>query len=139
MSEEIRDRVDTRLQDLSDTGSEYRSWFLFSSIALIALGILAIFFPLVTTIAAKVILGWVILIGGAIQTFHAFSSQKWSGLFYELLVGLIFVFAGGWLAFFPLTGIITLTVMLALVFILKGAVITYSQYNYASYNRHDRR
>jgi uncharacterized membrane protein HdeD (DUF308 family) len=124
MSEEIRDGIDVRLQDLSDAASEYRGWFMFSGIALIVLGVLAIFFPFVTTIAAKLMLGWVILIGGIVQAVQAFSNQKWSGLFYELAVGLLFVLTGGWLAFFPLTGIVTLTVLLAVACILAGAVET---------------
>ena len=122
LSDEIRFGFDARLQDLSEAAAEYRGWFMFSGIVLIVLGILAVFYPFVTTIAAKIMLGWVILIGGAVQAVQAFSNQKWSGLFYELAIGLIFVVAGGWLAFFPLTGIITLTVFLAAMFLLTGVV-----------------
>lgn len=124
MSDDIKSGIDARLQDLSEAAAEYRGWFMFSGIALIVLGILAIFYPFVTTIAAKIMLGWVILIGGVVQAVQAFSNQKWSGVFYELAVGLLFVLTGGWLAFFPLTGIITLTVLLAVAFILAGVVET---------------
>ena len=36
------------------------------------------------------------------------------------MVGLLYVFVGVWLAFFPLAGIVTLTILLALMFILEG-------------------
>ena len=37
-------------------------------------------------------------------------------------MGILYVIVGIWLAFFPLSGIITLTLLLALTFILQGVV-----------------
>lgn len=102
--------------------AEHRTWFMVVGGCLIVLGIAAIAFPFTTTIAVKVFLGWIFLIGGLVQIFHAFSTQKWSAFLFNLLVGLLYVFAGGWLAFFPLTGIVTLTVFLAAMFIAQGAL-----------------
>lgn len=124
MDTEIRDRAAGRMEEFSDTVSEYRSWFMIFGVALILLGIVAVIFPMMTTIAVKVFLGWIVLIGGLVTAFHAFSTQKWSAFFYNLLIGALYVFAGGWLAFFPLTGIITLTVMLASLFVLQGVLQT---------------
>lgn len=100
--------------------AEHRYWFMFAGVCLIILGIFAIAFPFATTIAAKVFLGWIFLIGGLVQLFQAFSTQKWSSFFFNLLVGVLYAIAGGWLAFFPLTGIVTLTVFLAAMFIAQG-------------------
>lgn len=105
---------------LEATVAEHRTWFMVVGVCLIILGIVAIAFPFATTIAAKVLLGWIFLIGGLVQLFHAFSTQKWSAFFFNLLVGVLYVIAGGWLAFFPLTGILTLTVFLAAMFIAQG-------------------
>ena len=122
MNPEIRDRAADRLEEFSDTVSEYRSWFMILGGALILLGIVAVIFPMMTTIAVKVFLGWIILIGGLVTAFHAFSTQKWSAFFYNLMVGLLYVLVGGWLAFLPLSGVITLTVMLASLFIIQGVL-----------------
>jgi uncharacterized membrane protein HdeD (DUF308 family) len=100
--------------------AEHRTWFIVLGIVLILLGIGAIVFPLMTTIAVKIMIGWLFLIGGVVQIIHAFSTQKWSSFFFNLLVGALYVFAGGWLAFFPFTGIITLTIFLAAMFIVQG-------------------
>lgn len=89
---------------------------------LIILGVAAIAFPLLTTIAAKIALGWLFLIGGVVQIAHAFSTRQWSEFFFDLLVGLLYLIAGGWLALFPLTGIVTLTVLLAALFIAQGVL-----------------
>ena len=40
----------------------------------------------------------------------------------ELLLGVLYLVAGGWLAFFPFTGIITLTILLAALFIVEGVL-----------------
>lgn len=102
--------------------AEHRTWFIVLGVALLILGVLAIVFPFATTIAAKIFLGWLLLIGGVVQVVHAFSTQKWSGFFINLIVGVLYVLVGAWLAFFPLTGIITLTILLAALFIVNGVL-----------------
>jgi uncharacterized membrane protein HdeD (DUF308 family) len=102
--------------------TEHRSWFMILGICLVILGIVAIVFPLLSTIVVKTFIGWLFLIGGVIQVIHAFSTQKWGAFFFNLLVGILYVFVGGWLAFFPLTGILTLTILLSALFIVQGIV-----------------
>jgi uncharacterized membrane protein HdeD (DUF308 family) len=102
--------------------AENKTWFYLLGILLIILGMAAVAFPFVTTIAAKIFLGWLFLIGGVVTIIHAFSTRAWSEFFLDLLIGVLYLVAGGWLAFFPLTGIITLTVLLALMFIIQGVI-----------------
>jgi len=102
--------------------SENRTWFIILGILLIILGVAAITFPLLTTIAMKIFLGWLFLIGGAVQIAHAFSTRQWSEFFFDLLSGVLYLIAGAWLAFFPFTGILTLTVLLAALFIALGVI-----------------
>jgi len=102
--------------------SENRTWFTIFGILLIVLGVIAIAFPFVTTIATKIFLGWLFLIGGIVQIVHAFSAKGWSEFFLDLLMGVLFLIGGGWLAFFPLTGIVTLTIFLAAMFVVQGVI-----------------
>lgn len=102
--------------------SEHRNWFMILGGLLVILGIVAILFPFATTIAAKIVLGWLFLIGGVGQVWHAFSTQKWSEFALNLLVGVLYLAAGAWLAFLPLTGILTLTILLSILFIFEGAL-----------------
>jgi uncharacterized membrane protein HdeD (DUF308 family) len=102
--------------------AEHRSWFIALGVLLIVLGIVAIAFPFLSTIATKIFLGWLFIIGGVSQIVHSFSTQKWSQFFLNLLVGLLYLAAGAWLAFFPLTGILTLTIFLAVMFIFEGVL-----------------
>lgn len=95
-------------------------WFLALGIVLVLAGIAAIAFPLISTIATKIFLGWLFLIGGAMMIAHAFSVHQWSGRLWSLVIGALYLIAGGYLAFFPLTGIITLTIIVAALFIAEG-------------------
>jgi len=111
---------DNQIGELSEAVRENRGWFIALGVLLIIIGIIAIAYPLSATVTLKIFIGWMILIGGIAQVAHAFSTRSWGGFFWDLLIGLLYVFIGAWLAFFPLTGIITLTVMLALMFALEG-------------------
>ena len=42
-------------------------------------GVAAIAFPLLSTIAAKIALGWIFLAGGVVLVIHAFSIKEWRG------------------------------------------------------------
>ena len=102
--------------------AERWGWFLALGIVLLLAGIAAIAFPLLSTIAAKIALGWIFIAGGAMLAIHAFSIKEWRGFLLGLLIGLLYLVAGGWLAFFPFTGIVTLTILLAALFLAEGVL-----------------
>jgi uncharacterized membrane protein HdeD (DUF308 family) len=114
--------IDRAVAAAKQTVADNWGWFLTLGIVLVVAGIAAIMFPLVSTIAAKIALGWIFLAAGIVMIIHAFSIQKWGGFLMELLLGVLYLFAGGWLAFFPFTGIVTLTILLAALFLAEGVV-----------------
>lgn len=95
-------------------------WFLGLGLVFALAGVAAIAFPLVSTVAAKIALGWIFMLSGLIAIIHAFSITRWGGVLLNLLIGSLYVIAGGYLAFFPFTGIITLTLLLAALFLAEG-------------------
>jgi uncharacterized membrane protein HdeD (DUF308 family) len=99
---------------------EHWGWFLALGIVLVIAGIAAIAFPFLSTIAAKLAIGWIFLIVGIAEIIHGFFVPRWSGFLWNVLIGLLYVVVGGWLAFFPLTGILTLTIVIAALFIAEG-------------------
>jgi uncharacterized membrane protein HdeD (DUF308 family) len=114
--------IDRAVAAAKQTVADNWGWFLALGIVLVVAGVAAIMFPLVSTIAAKIALGWIFLAAGIVMIIHAFSIQKWGGFLMELLLGVLYLFAGGWLAFFPFTGIVTLTILLAALFLAEGVV-----------------
>ena len=112
--------IEARLMATRQLIAEKWGWFLALGIVLIVAGLAAIAFPFVSTIAAKIMLGWLFLIGGVFMVLHAFSSQGWQGFIWSLLIGVLYLIAGGYLAFFPLTGLLTLAILLAALFLAEG-------------------
>ncbi|WP_238365233.1 HdeD family acid-resistance protein [Mesobacterium pallidum] len=110
--------LESRLQQaIRDNAGRFR-WL---GIALVVVGVLAILFPLVASVAAKLMIGWVFLVAGALVLWHAFQARDWQPAILSGLIGVLHLAVGVYLAFFPLTGLIGLTVLVALVFALQGA------------------
>ena len=112
--------LEMRLGETRRLIAEKWGWFLALGIVLILAGLAAIAFPLLGTIAVKIMLGWLFLIGGVVMIVHAFQAPGWQGFLWELLIGILYVVAGAYLAFFPLTGLLTLAILLAVLFIAEG-------------------
>jgi len=111
---------DARIAETKQLVTDKWGWFLALGIVFIVAGLAAIAFPFVSGIAAKVVLGWLFLIGGVMMIVHAFQAPAWSGFLWEVLIGLLYVVVGGYLAFFPIAGLLTLTVVIAALFIAEG-------------------
>jgi uncharacterized membrane protein HdeD (DUF308 family) len=100
--------------------AEHWVWYLLLGLVLVVGGFAAITFPFLSTIAAKIALGWIFLVSGGMTIAHAFSAGKWQGFFLNLLIGIIYVVAGGYLVLLPLAGIVTLTIVVAALFLVDG-------------------
>jgi uncharacterized membrane protein HdeD (DUF308 family) len=100
--------------------AEHRGWYLSLGIVLWLAGLAAIAFPFLSTIAAKIALGWIFLVAGVVMIAHAFSVGEWRGFVMNLLIGILHVIVGGYLAFLPFAGILTLTILVAALFLADG-------------------
>ncbi|MGD9802999.1 MAG: HdeD family acid-resistance protein [Hyphomicrobiaceae bacterium] len=104
------------------TDSRGRGWSIAVGVLLILAGIFAIAFPFVSSIAATLMVGWILVFVGVIEIIHAFSARGWRGAFWYGLVGLIFVIGGGMLIAQPLAGTFSLTALLAAILIVEGVI-----------------
>lgn len=100
--------------------AHHKGWFLALGALLILAGAAAIAFPMVSTLAAKFALGWLFLLTGLVNVVHAFGTKGWRAFGLNLLIGILFLVAGGYLAFLPIGGIVTLTLLIAALFIAEG-------------------
>jgi len=112
--------IEARVLETRKLITEKWGWFLALGIVFIVAGLAAIAFPFLSTIAAKIMLGWLFLIGGVVMILHAFNAPGWKGFIWELLIGILYLVAGAYLSFFPLTGLVTLAILLAALFIAEG-------------------
>jgi uncharacterized membrane protein HdeD (DUF308 family) len=100
----------------------HRHWALFLAlgIGLMLLGIVAMLAAGLFTIAALVFFGWLLVIGGAGLLIHAFWAKQWSGFFLQLLSGPLYLVAGWMLATHPEISAISLTLVIAILFVVQG-------------------
>jgi uncharacterized membrane protein HdeD (DUF308 family) len=95
-------------------------WFVALGIALIVLGAACIVSDVAATMATVLVFGWLLLIGGVFALIQAFRMRTWSGFFLCLLSALLRGFTGYLLIRYPITGEISLTLVLASFFIVGG-------------------
>jgi uncharacterized membrane protein HdeD (DUF308 family) len=101
---------------------EYRGLFFGLGIAEVVLGALAILLPFIASLITAVVIGWLMIIGGFFQGVHALQSQRWGGRAWAVVGGVVQVIAGALVVAFPLTGTVTLTLVLAAFFLAQGVL-----------------
>jgi uncharacterized membrane protein HdeD (DUF308 family) len=101
---------------------ENRFWLKTHGTFLVLLGFAAIVFPFATTVAARTFVGWLLVMAGVAHGLHGSRSRTRRSLAANLLIGILYVVVGGWLALFPFTGIVTVTLLLAAAFVVEGLV-----------------
>lgn len=90
-------------------------------LALTIVGIVAIVFPVVSTLATALFVGWMLLLAGIFLFVGSFTIHGTGPFFGALLIALLTLAAGVFLLFNPLAGAVALTVILGVVFLIQGA------------------
>ena len=99
---------------------QYWGWFLAFGIALLALGIAAVARAFTATIVTMVLFGWLLLVASGIEIVHAIMVGHWAGFFHHLLAAILFVVAGFLLLTRPVISAETLTIFMAMFFLIGG-------------------
>ncbi|MGF1570199.1 MAG: HdeD family acid-resistance protein [Nodosilinea sp.] len=95
-------------------------WVIAFSIALIILGILAIFTPVFASAFFTLMIGWVALIGGVLQIIQSVKSRAVKGFWLNLIVGIFYVIAGLYILFNVVKAVVVLTLAFGILFIAEG-------------------
>ena len=97
-------------------------WFcMLLGVLLVLGGTVAIVYPLFSSLGAVMVLGIVLIISGTFTIIGAFWAGRWSALFLQLLVGILYVMAGMAIRDAPLESVALLTMFIAAFFIVAGA------------------
>lgn len=97
-------------------------WGIVWGVLLIICGTLAIGEPFLAAIAVTTFIGWLLIFVGVVHAVLAFHAHSGTSLGWKLLVGVAYIFIGGYLLFRPLAGVATLTLMLAFLFLIEGVL-----------------
>jgi uncharacterized membrane protein HdeD (DUF308 family) len=101
---------------------EHWKWFLAEGSILVVLGIIAILLPFLAGVATTLFIGWLFLFAGIVGLVFTYKQRAAPGFWWALLSSAIAVLAGLSLLFNPLAGLVSLTVILGLYFLLDGVL-----------------
>lgn len=97
-----------------------RNVLLWEGILFILLGVAAIAIPEVFTLGIELLLGWIFLIGGVVQLYRGFKSRHSASFAPVLISALFYILFGVLLIAYPITGVVSLTILIAIAFFIDA-------------------
>jgi len=94
--------------------------FLIEGIILVVLGLIAIVVPPIATLAVELLFGWLFLLSGVVGLITTFWMRDAPGFWWSLLSGVLGIAAGIVLLVWPLSGVLSLTLVLIVFFTIEG-------------------
>ncbi|WP_421998258.1 DUF308 domain-containing protein [Reyranella sp.] len=117
---------------IEDTGPEARRhvaevfhlnwlWLVLLGAVLVVAGAVAIAVPALSAIPANNVLGSVLVVSGGLHTMQAAKILYWTGFIWHLMLGALAVAGGALIHLDPFAGIVTITILIAILFAVHGA------------------
>lgn len=113
---------------------KHRGWFIFLGIVLILAGTAAIIAPMWAGLALEILIGWILVFAGVSQLIHCFGSKSWGAFFLRFLGGLLYLAAGVMLLLYPMRGMLTLTLLLAILLVVQGIFRIFTSFQIRQYS-----
>ena len=117
------------IADVDDFGRNVRSairhhWvlFLIPGLVMAILGLLAAASPFIATLVVETFAGWLFLTGGFVGLAALLTTRNVPGFAWTLLSAVLAILIGAFLVWRPFAGLVTLTMALAVFFVVQGIV-----------------
>ena len=107
---------------VKDTVHSYWQLFLTQGVIMVILGILAVVWPQISTVAVDVYVGWLFLLSGIVGIFTMFLARDVQAFLWMLLTAALSLFVGIVLLWHPVEGAVSLTLVLIALFIVEGVI-----------------
>jgi uncharacterized membrane protein HdeD (DUF308 family) len=95
-------------------------FFLAQGVIMTILGVLAVIWPQISTVAVDVYVGWLFLLSGVLGLVTMFFAPAVSAFFWSLFTAALSLFVGILLLWHPVEGAVSLTLVLIAFFIAEG-------------------
>jgi uncharacterized membrane protein HdeD (DUF308 family) len=113
-----------------DTVRYHWQLFLTQGVIMTILGVLAVIWPGMSTIAVDVYVGWLFLFSGIVGLFTMFLAQDAQAFLWMLLTAALALFVGIILLWHPTEGAVSLTAVLTAFFIVEGIFQVAASFSY---------
>lgn len=87
---------------------------------MIVAGILTIALPIAGSIVGDILIAWLLAIMGMLHLGVALSTRPFKSFIWKVLLGVVYLVGGIWMALFPLAGLASLTLFVAALFFAEG-------------------
>lgn len=124
-ADDIVTELKHKQQQMLDYLQKHCGLFLAEGIFFMLLGIAAIVIPQVISVVIVIFLGWIIVLAGAMHLSRALFFRDMPGFGLWLGLGILQIAVGYLLIADPISGVLTLTMMMTLFFALEGVIKIY--------------
>jgi uncharacterized membrane protein HdeD (DUF308 family) len=99
---------------------EHRGLFIFEGVVYLVLGLAAIIFPLVASVATEILFGALLLVGGTATGIRALTAKNAPYRGSSIVLAILAILVGLLLIIFVPIGLLILTIILAAFFVVQG-------------------
>ena len=103
-----------------DEAKKNSGFLIFLGILTVVFGVFAVGTPFITGVAVTLFVGVMLAVSGVAQIVHALKSKQWGTGFWGTVIGLLGLLAGLLMIFRPLVGLVAMTMLLAVYFLVDG-------------------
>ncbi len=90
------------------------------AVVMIVLGLLAVALPFASGIGISILMAWIIVFSGFGYLAYAFAARGAGAFIWRMLVGIVYIIGGGYLAFHPRLALTSFTLVVAVIFLFEG-------------------
>jgi uncharacterized membrane protein HdeD (DUF308 family) len=105
---------------MRETVRRYSLWYLIQSALMILAGILALIYPVLSSVAVVILLGWVLIISGVVQGISLIGARNVPHFWLQLVSVVLSIIVGVLFLRHPGEGLLTITVLLIVFLLVEG-------------------
>ena len=120
MSEPTTDSASRLRQAVAATIHAHWKLFLVQGLVMMGLGLIAVALPHIATVAVEIFVGWLFFAGGLFRTLTVLRTSKAPGFWWSLATAVLALVLGFALIVQPAEGVLTLTMVLVVLFVVEG-------------------
>ena len=105
---------------MRETVERYSTWYLLEGVFLVIAGVLALVYPYVASVALVFLIGWILIISGVLQGIGLIGAKEVPHFWLQLISSVLAIVIGLLLLRNPNAGLLIMTVLLIVFFIVEG-------------------
>jgi|SRR6516162_541041 len=120
MSMSLEAASEVMRQVMRETVKRHSLWYLIQGGLMILAGVLAIVYPVLSSVAVVIFLGWLLIISGVVQAISVIGAHSVPHFWLQLVSVVLFVIVGTLFLRHPGEGLLTLTLLFIVFFMVEG-------------------